>query len=1315
MATFTPQEGTQVDVDADVRRLRARLGLTQEQFAERLGVSTITVHRWESGQSRPRRLALEKLAQLDEEAAASAASAASAARPMRALRPAARASVGLDFAGDPEAVLATADALRLSFGRQFNPAFAMETSRIDPLLHQRFAVYERMLKQDPLRFLLADDAGAGKTIMTGLYVREMMSRERLERVLIVPPAGLVGNWRRELWNLFRLDFRIVAGAAARARNPFRGAGGERAIVSLDTLAGDRIFDALRRAGRGYDLVVFDEAHKLSVRERGSRIDRTRRYELAEALAVGAGPESRFGGLGWTARHILLLSATPHMGKSLPWAWLWRLLDADAFGAAEAVRRASRSARDRHFLRRTKEEMTGLDGRPLYPPRRCDTFSYRLSEGENGEQDLYERTTRYLDDCYGRALDNQPAVELARTVFQRRLASSTWALHRSFERRIEKLTRTAEAIERGELTAELLLRRQRRLSERHRRDYFDAAAADDDAATDGWAEGNEAYEDAVLGAVAVVGAEELRREAAQVEDLAERARRLIASGTETKFEQLREVLEDPGWKDEKWLIFSEHRDTVDHLVRRLEGLGYRGHTAQIHGGMDWRERERQVAYFRRPNGARYMVATDAAGEGINLQFCRLMVNYDIPWNPARLEQRMGRIHRYGQRSEVRIFNLVAGSTREGRVLRVLLDKLEAIRRELSSDKVFDVVGRLFEGESLTRFMARATSDEGERQAVERVEEALGASRVTRIGARDARIFGAPDPAASRHGPASGAAPRPAATGEDLRPEVERERYLHLLPAHVRRLVERAARLLDLGIRGDLDDRFALTPRRAGALDPLLPALDAYPAEAREWLTVRRPRDDDSGIWLHPGEPLFDALCSEVRARYREDALRGAIFVDSMIQEPYLLHLAEVWVEQEGAQEGAADRSAEPPGARRGGPRRAGPLRGGRRVLERRLVALSQRADEPPERCPVERVLLLAPTGLAPGMAPLAPRALDLRAQAGVHLGVLLEDLTKNLRGEREAELPERRRRAAVGFDLQASELASQRAKLARRGREASGAGSAGSPARVSEEPVRSGSGATAIDDDATRKNVAKPASAASADRGGEDLEAVKAEQKRLSTERQLALERIEAAPRRILPGGYRFVLHALVVRPEDAGAAEGVERFDEPVEELAVRIAADRERARNATVQDVSKPALARAAGLPDWPGFDLLSTLPSGERRCIEVKGRAGRTGVPIQSNEWAQACREGDGYWLYVVLDCAGPAPELLCIRDPFRKLLASERTRAQFDVSLGALIEAAETPESKQEPARRGDASHASRAERPPAGARMPPKQKGRRRPKT
>ena len=1230
-ATFTSLDGAPVDVGTEVRRLRSQLGLTQEQFGDRLGVSTITVHRWESGQSRPRRLAVEKLAQLSEHAAAE-----STPRPMRGLRRPTAAADGasLDFAGDPEAVLAVADALRLSFGHQFNPAFAIETSRIDPLLHQRFAVYERMLKQDPLRFLLADDAGAGKTIMTGLYVREMLSRGRLKRVLIVPPAGLVGNWRRELQTLFRLDFRIVAGADARGRNPFRGAGSDCIIVSVDTLAGETTFDALRQAGGAYDLVVFDEAHKLSVRERGVRVERTLRYKLAEALAVSADSGSSFGGLGWTARHLLLLTATPHMGKSLPYAWLWRLLDAGAFGAVEAVRRAPQPTRDRHFLRRTKEEMVDLDGRPLYPPRECSTFTYELSGGDNGEQDLYNRTTQYLDEHYGRALDNQPAVELAKTVFQRRLASSTWALLRSFERRIEKLARTADAIEIGELTPELMHRRQALLSKRYRRDYFDDTAADEDAASEGWAEGNEAYEDAVLGAVTVVSVEELRREARQVEALAVRARRLVDSGRETKFERLREVLERPEHQNEKWLIFSEHRDTVDYLVRRLEGLGYRGQTAQIHGGMDWKERDRQVEAFRRAHGAHYMVATDAAGEGINLQFCRLMVNYDIPWNPARLEQRMGRIHRYGQQFEVRIVNLVAGSTREGRVLRVLLEKLEEIRTELASDKVFDVIGRLFEGESLTGFLANATTAEGERLAVERIEEALGASKVGQIGESDTEVYGVPERKV---------------TGEDLRPDVERERYLQLLPAHVRRLVERGARLLDVEIRGDLDDRFALAPGRPGALDPLLSALEAYPPEARDWLTVRRPADDDSGIWLHPGEPLFDALCTHIRSRYRRDAQRGAIFVDPRAEEPYLLHLAEIQVERQdlpgvSGVSVPGNAGASVPGNAGVSPASgaAGPTLAGRQVLERRLVALQQREGAQPVQCPVEQLLSLSGTGLAPGMAPLAPRAPELRAQAGAHLNTVLQDLVADLRAKREAESPDLRRRVAVGFDLRAAELASRRGKLA-------------------------------------RKSVGPGES------DGEEFVAVKHEQKRLSFDRQLALQRIDEEAWGVVPGGARFLLHALVVRPEDVAGLENIERFDEAVEEIAVLIAADWERQLGAHVQDVSKPVLARAAGLPDWPGFDLLSTLPGGDQRCIEVKGRSARSAVPVENNEWAQACKLGDQYWLYAVLNCATPTPELFRVQNPFEKLLAHQRVKTLFDVPVGSLIEAAEAEEPKLE-GRRG-----------------------------
>ena len=452
-------------------------------------------------------------------------------------QPGAAASPELDFAGDPEAVAAVAEAWRLAYGHQFNPAFASETARIDPLPHQRVAVYERMLRQEPLRVLLADDAGAGKTIMTGLYVREMLSRGRIRRVLIVPPAGLIGNWERELRTLFGLRFRIAAGAG----NPFRGAEGDRVIVSLDTLTGERAFGALREpAAAPYDLVVFDEAHKLSATAEGGRIRKRRRYELAEALAGCAAPDSRFAGLGWAARHLLLLTATPHMGKDSPYHFLWRLLEPQVFATGEAFRRFPAEQRHRHFIRRTKEQMIGLDGAPLYRRRTCDTFSYDLSGGPDGEQALYDRTTAYLTDTYGRALSNRPAVRLAMSVARARGAG---------------------------------------------------------------------------GALPPAG--------------------------------------------------------------------------------------------RRPLSGRQT----PPGEGINLQFCRLMVNYDIPWNPARLEQRMGRIHRYGQRHDVRIVNLIAGKTREGRVLGVLLDKLDTIRRDLDSDKVFDVIGRLFENASLREYLIAALTDPG----------------------------------------------------------------------------------------------------------------------------------------------------------------------------------------------------------------------------------------------------------------------------------------------------------------------------------------------------------------------------------------------------------------------------------------------------------------------------------------------------------------------------------------------------------------------------------------------------------------------------
>ena len=557
----------------------------------------------------------------------------------------------LDFAAKPPVVATVAEATRLAYGHLFNPTFATEIALIDPLPHQRIAVYEHMLSLTPLRFLLADDAGAGKTIMTGLYLREVFLRRLMQRVLIVPPAGLVGNWERELRTLFRLHFRIVRGDEARTGNPFVGPDSDRLIVSLDTLSGERMLTRLREAvvsgaALPYDLVVFDEAHKLAAdREQDFSVRKTDRYKLAEALAGLPVDDERWK-LGWSATNILLLTATPHMGKNFPYYCLWRLLAPDALTTFDAFQAFPQAQRSRHFIRRTKEEMVRFDGQPLYPQRQCDTLSYTLSPAE---QQLYEATTAYISETYNTArILNRSAARLAMSVFQRRLASSTYAVLRSFERRLERLDDAIELVRSGR--ADELDRRQRR-GPTH--DFFETHTADEDSDETGGRERHEEFEERALGTLVALTLADLQHERSEVETLADHARRLADAGEDSKFETLRAVLRNPTFAREKFIIFTEHRDTAEFLVRRLEGLGFTGQVALVHGGLDYREREAQVALFRRSpdqGGATYLVATDAAGEGINLQFCWLMVNYDVPWNPARLEQRMGRIHRYGQQRD-----------------------------------------------------------------------------------------------------------------------------------------------------------------------------------------------------------------------------------------------------------------------------------------------------------------------------------------------------------------------------------------------------------------------------------------------------------------------------------------------------------------------------------------------------------------------------------------------------------------------------------------------------------------------------------------
>ena len=1195
------------DYGQRIREAREIAGLTQAQLAELIGVSYASVNRWENGQSRPNNLAWRRIIDLELSPRGGGVQESISSSFVDILP-------SLEFSAAPEVVSALAEAHRLAYGHLFNPAFASETALIDPLPHQRLAVYEHMLQQSPLRFLLADDAGAGKTIMTGLYVREMLARRLIRRVLIVPPAGLVGNWERELRTLFSLQFRVGSGSDTRLGNPFAGPDSHLVIVSVDTLAGERVFGHLGdESTEAYDLVVFDEAHKLSAdRQPDFRVRKTERYRLAEAIA-GAGADSQRWALPWSAQHLLLLTATPHMGKDFPYYFLWRLLLPEALSTYEAFEGFPAESRQRHFIRRTKEELVDFNGSPLYPERRCDTLSYELTQGTGSEQELYDATTDYISSHYNRArVLNRSAARLAMSVFQRRLASSTYALVRSFERRLEKLEDMIERIRDGKLTEDQLARHQRQLDDVE--DVFETMTADEQPSDEGNTEHLEQFEDRALGGGIGISLAELAAERIKVKSLLEMARSLFDNREESKFEKLREVLGAPAYAGEKFIIFTEHRDTADFLVHRLEGLGFTDKVALIHGGMPYQERERQVEFFRRPEtqeGANFLVATDAAGEGINLQFCWLMVNYDIPWNPARLEQRMGRIHRYGQPHDpVVVVNLVAGATREGRVLKTLLDKLETIRGQLQSSKVFDVIGRLFEGVSIKDYMEQTLTDGDSGQAVAWLEGTLTEGQVRAIQERERSLFGS-------GGEVAGELDR-------LNAMVDQEAYRRLLPGYVRRFVDKAAPLLDLRIDGDLDATFRLEPTQSRALDPLLPALETYGQGNQDRLTVYRPDRAADGVWLHPGEEVFDSLTASLVGRFGGEGLKGAVFVDPYATQPYLIHLALVSVEQRQAASDDAHQSET-----------SESVVSKSRLLDSRLIGLRQAGSGSMEEAPVEHLLLLkGADNFAPGSEPLAFAARSLVQEAKAFAeNVVIGGMVQTHRQQRIDDLDERMKFVARGFDYQAAELAAARARLTERVQ--------GGDHRVRDELAR-----------------------------------VRERQRNLSTARANRLDELQAEPDNIRPGEVEFLVHALVV---PSRAPEDAEQYDADVEAIAVEVATAYEQRFNSRVTDVSRPESARRAGLTDWPGFDLLARRPpvgdnSPKELAIEVKGRRGHGGIELKDNEWANACNLRGKYWLYVVFDCATPHPRLVRVRDPFGKLLAKTRESTAYAISESQILEAAE-----------------------------------------
>lgn len=564
--------------------------------------------------------------------------------------------------------------IRLAYAH--DPYFAVSLSGVRGLPHQIEAVYRHLLPQARLRFVLADDPGAGKTIMAGLLLKELKLRGVVDRALVVCPAPLTVQWQDELLDKFDERFEVISSAQVRWQlggNPWQHY--PQVLTSLDFAKRDDVAPDLLRAE--WDLVIIDEAHKCAAYTYGEEVKKTRRYTLAEELAR-------------RTERLLLLTATPHSGDPDRFVRFLALLDPDQFSSAELVRHQLAAANSPYFLRRQKEDLVDEHGGRLFVKRKVLTQPFTLSAGELR---LYRAVTDYISEflgapppgAHGRAGN---AMALARTVLQRRLASSLGAIRSSLAKRAERLSALADELEQMSPPE-----RARRLAELSRTSVGGSTTGDDEVSYDDADEDSE--ERAATEVSAAAHIEGLRAEVAALRGLVAQADETIASGEEAKLSALRGCLASSELAEledgrGKLLIFTEHRDTLSYLERHLTEWGYS--VCTIHGGHPPATRKAIQHEFR--TARQICVATEAAGEGINLQFCHLMVNYDLPWNPVRLEQRMGRIHRIGQSSDVVVFNFCATNTIEGKLLARLHDKLDAMRADLD-DRVYDVIGELLD--------------------------------------------------------------------------------------------------------------------------------------------------------------------------------------------------------------------------------------------------------------------------------------------------------------------------------------------------------------------------------------------------------------------------------------------------------------------------------------------------------------------------------------------------------------------------------------------------------------------------------------------
>jgi superfamily II DNA or RNA helicase len=769
------------------------------------------------------------------------------------------------FDGDPQMFRLGIEAMRLALAFEYDPYFSLSIARVDPLPHQLEAVYDYFLRLPRIRFLLADDPGAGKTIMAGLLLKELKIRGLVKRTLIIAPASLSFQWQREMKDKFRENFEIIRSDILRANygsNPWQDK--NQVITSVSWVS--RIEDAKESLLRSHwDLIIVDEAHKMSA---ASRDKKTLAYQLGEALSE-------------MTDHFLLMTATPHKGDPNNFCLFLELLDRDVYGDVKSLEEAMRRHEAPFYFRRVKEALVTFPDpdtgkvKTLFTKRNVQTTEFRISDEE---WDFYDALTRYVEDQSIKAASDDSArgraLGFTMAMLQRRFASSIYAVRRSLERMKDK---------REKILADPEGYRQQRINKRLPEDFEDLPEEERQVIVAELEDLVVSYDPAAL-----------KEEIADLGKLIDHARKLEAVECETKLTALKEIITKHGvFKDPKMklLLFTEHKDTLDFLAgdgRESRPLGklieWGLSVTQIHGGMKVGNRDtpgsRIFAEREFREAAQVLVATEAAGEGINLQFCWFMINYDVPWNFVRLEQRMGRIHRYGQDKDCLILNFVSTNTREGRVMQKIFERVKAAEEDLDphrTGKVFNVLGDVFPANQLEKMIrdmyARNQTEEIIKQRIVEEVDVTRFQRITNstlegLAKRDlnlSAIIGKSAEAKERR----------------LVPEVIEDFFTQAAPASGIEPKETKD--------GSQIYRIGRVPR---PLWPIGERLEPrFGKLGHEYKTVVFDKlllsKDPTLEWVTPGHPLFEAVREDLLEHAADDLQRGTVFYDLNCKMPYRL--------------------------------------------------------------------------------------------------------------------------------------------------------------------------------------------------------------------------------------------------------------------------------------------------------------------------------------------------------------------------------------------------------------------------------------------